>query len=109
MKRAGAMTGTRIACLGSLAEGIPEDWAGRMMAQGIVPLNGFAHGLRAIELAATPPVAPGWRPHAARRMPGARVMIDEAAAKSMLAAAGLPVPAGCRTADADQLAEAASG
>ena len=76
MKRAGEMTGTRIACLGSLAEGIPDEWAGRMMAQGIVPLNGFAHGLRAIELASTPPAEKGWRPHAAAPRPGERVLID---------------------------------
>ena len=108
MKRAGEMTGTRVACLGSLAEGIPDEWAGRMMAQGIVPLNGFAHGLRAIELASTPPAEKGWRPHAAAPRPGERVLIDEAAAKSMLAAAGLPVPKGCRAATPYQLADAAS-
>ena len=108
MKRAGEMTGTRIACLGSLAEGIPDEWAIAMMAQGIVPLNGFAHGLRAIELAATAGAGAGWRPHAAGARPGGRVLIDEAAAKSLLAEAGLTVPKGRRADGPGQLAAAAA-
>ena len=108
MKRAGEMTGTRIACLGSLAEGISDQWAISMMAQGIVPLNGFAHGLRAIELAATAGASARWRPHPAEARPSARVLIDEAAAKSLLAEAGLTVPKGRRADGPAQLATAAS-
>jgi acyl-CoA synthetase (NDP forming) len=108
MKRAGEITGTHVACLGSLAEGIPESWATRMMDDGIVPLNGFAHGLRAIELAATPNVAGGWRPHAAMPAPADRQLIDEAAAKSILAAAGIAVPAGIRADGPADIAAAAS-
>ena len=109
MKRAGEMTGTSVACLGSLAEGIPDPWAIRMMDDGIVPLNGFAHGLRAIELAATPQVSGGWRPHAAGPGPTERILVDEAASKAILAAAGITVPAGvCVDVTADLAAAAAS-
>ena len=108
MKRAGEMTGTHVACLGSLAEGIPDSWAIRMMDEGIVPLNGFAHGLRAIELAATPNVPAGWRPHGAGSAPTDRQMIDEAAAKTILAAAGIAVPEGVRADGSADIAAAAA-
>ena len=102
MKRAGEMTGTRVACLGSLAEGIPDPWAISMMEAGIVPLNGFANGLRAIELAATPQVSGGWRPHVAVPATTDRVLVDEATAKAILGVAGITVPAAGR---ADRLAD----
>ena len=108
MKLAGEMTGTHVACLGSLAEGIPDPWAISMMGDGIVPLNGFAHGLRAIELAATPQVPGGWRPHAARPAPTNRILVDEAESKAILAAAGITVPAGVRVDVTADLATAAA-
>jgi acyl-CoA synthetase (NDP forming) len=108
MKRAGEMTGTHVACLGSLAEGIPDSWATRMMDDGIVPLNGFAHGLRAIELAATPNLPGGWRPHSAGPAPTDRQLIDEAAAKAILATAGIAVPAGIRAGRPADIAAAAA-
>jgi len=109
MKRAGEMTGTSVACLGSLAEGIPDSWATRMMDEGIVPLNGFTHGLRAIELATTATVPGGWRPHAASPVPTGRTLLDEATAKSILAAAGVPVPQGARANGPTDIAAAAAG
>ena len=109
MKRAGEMAGTRVACLGSLAEGIPDAWAIRMMDEGIVPLNGFVTGLHAIELAATPPPATGWRPHVAHPGPAGRRLIDEAAAKDLLADAGIPVPSGIRAERPADLAAAVAG
>ena len=108
LKRAGEMTGTDVACLGSLAEGIPDSWAIRMMDQGIVPLNGFAHGLRAIELAATPKPTHGWRPYAAAPAPTGRMFLDEAESKAILAAAGIAVPAGLRADGPADIAAAAA-
>ena len=96
IRRAGEMTGTRVACLGSLAEGIPDSWAIDMMDDGIVPLNGLAHGLRAIELATTPRMPGGWRPHAAAPAPANRILVDEAESKAILSTAGIAVPAGRR-------------
>ena len=113
VRRAGKMTGTNVACLGSLAEGIPDSWATYMMDQGIVPLNGFAHGLRAIELAATPIPVPdsygGWRPHAATPAPPTRHLVDEVAAKATLTAAGIAVPAGARANGPADIASATTG
>ena len=75
---------------------------------GILPLCEFEHGLRAIELAAQPMADDGWQPHPASPPPDARQLVDEAAAKQMLSAAGIMVPRGgsCRTVD---LAAAAGG
>jgi len=113
LRRASELTGTNVACLGSLAEGIPDSWATHMMDQGIVPLNGFATGLRAIELAATPvPVAAssgGWRPHAAHPTPATRQLVDEAAAKALLTAAGIAVPAGARADGPADISTATAG
>ena len=62
MKRAAAQTGTRIALLGSIAEGISDEWATQLADDGIVALCGFSHGLRAIEAAATPMSEASWQP-----------------------------------------------
>ena len=69
MKRASAMTGTPAIMLGSIAEGISDDWATQLMAEGVAPLCGFANGLRAIEKAANYfGASADWRPVAARPM-----------------------------------------
>ena len=109
MKAAGERTGTRTAMLGSLAEGVSEAWADSLLAEGIVPLCGFEHGFRAIARTATQAPPAGWRPHAARPEPGMRRLIDEAAAKSMLARAGVAVPRGVTAQDPGALARAAAG
>lgn len=113
MKRASALTGTPVAMLGSLAEGISDDWAIRMMADGIVPLCGLDHGLRAIELAyqqasSSPVDAPHWRPFASAPKCEIRHLVDEASAKSMLSAAGLTCPKGVTSKTAHGLMNAAS-
>ena len=108
MKAAGERTGTRTAMLGSLAEGVSEAWADSLLAEGIVPLCGFEHGFRAIARTATQAPPAGWRPHAARPEPGMRRLIDEAAAKSMLAGAGVAVPRGVTAQDPGALASAAA-
>ena len=109
MKAAGERTGTRTAMLGSLAEGVSESWADSLLADGIVPLCGFEHGFRAIARTTAPAPPTGWRPHAARPEPEMRRLIDEAAAKSMLARAGVAVPRGVTAQDPGALASAAAG
>ena len=109
MKAAGERTGTRTAMLGSLAEGVSEAWADSLLADGIVPLCGFEHGFRAIARATAPRPQSGWRPLAARPQPGTRRLVDEAAAKSMLARAGVDVPRGAIAKMQDDLAAAAAG
>ena len=109
MKAAGARTGTKTAILGSLAEGVSETWADSLLADGIVPLCGFEHGFRAISRAAAARPLAGWRPHAALPEPTTRHLIDEATAKSMLAAAGIAVPRGATARTPDDLTTAAAG
>jgi succinyl-CoA synthetase beta subunit len=94
--------------LGTLAEGISDDWAGQLMDQGIVPLCGFEHGLRAISLAARPVPNAGWSPWPAHPAPLHRQLVDEADAKSMLSAAGIAVPTGRKAAGIGDLAHAAA-
>ena len=108
MKAAGERTGTRTAMLGSLAEGVSEAWADSLLADGIVPLCGFEHGFRAIARATAPRPQSGWRPLAARPQPGTRRLVDEAAAKSMLARAGVDVPRGAIARTQNDLAAAAA-
>lgn len=97
MKRASAMTGTPAILLGSITEGISDDWATQLMAEGVAPLCGFANGLRAIEKAANyPDASADWRPVAARPKAESRKMLDEAEAKEMLRQAGVGYPAGGR-------------
>ena len=99
MRRASEMTGTKAIMMASIAEGISDEWAIEMMAAGIVPLCGFGTGLRSIELAAAPAKnTAGWRPVAATAAASDRYLIDEADAKAMLGAAGVPCPRGVKLA-----------
>ena len=109
MKQAGENSGTQVAMLGSLAEGLSEAWAISLIDQGILPLCGFEHGLRAIELAAQPVQQDCWQPHPASPPPADRQLVDEAAAKQMLAEFGIGVPQGAVAAAPSRLAEAAAG
>jgi acyl-CoA synthetase (NDP forming) len=109
MKRAGEATGTKVAMLGSLAEGLSEDWAITLIDQDILPLCGFEHALRAIELAAQPVPPEGWQPYPANPPPAGRRLLDEASAKAILASAGIAVPRGHTTKDAAGLEHAAAG
>ena len=113
--QAQATTGAPAAVLGSLPEGLPDDVAQRLLAAGIVPLQGTSDGLKAIAAAAriglarcgsSPPTAVaarialpvGWRD----------VTLDEAASKAVLLRHGLPVPPGavCTAPDAAACANA---
>ena len=118
MKRAGEISGTRVAMLGSLTEGLSEDWAITLLDQGILPLCGFEHGLRAIELAAQPVRTGSWQPHPAISSPASsspaislpanRQLVDEAAAKAILTKAGVAVPRGITAAAPSDLEAAAA-
>ena len=104
----------RGAIVASMTENLPESHAEALFARGIVPLQGIAEALDAAEAAAfigaawqapAPGGAGRWRREAAAA--GGRRVPDEADAKAMLAAAGLPVPAGRRVADAEAASRAA--
>jgi acetate---CoA ligase (ADP-forming) len=74
----------------SLPENFDEAYAIRLMDQGIVTLMGLETALAAIMAAQTLPGAAGWRPLAP--VHGAGELMNEAAAKSLLEAAGVAVP-----------------
>lgn len=106
MRQAGKMTGTPAIMLGSIAEGISDEWATRLMDDGIAPLCGFATGLRALEkVTGSIAVNAGWQPLAAATEAGQRQMLDEHSAKTRLAEWGVACPRGVR---ADTPAELAS-
>ncbi len=75
----------------SIAENFGEDRVAAMMEQGVCALLGLETGLAAIRAAQTPAGAPGWRP-AAPLPPRETRLLSEADGKSLLAAAGVPVP-----------------
>ncbi len=123
--------GARGAIVASMGENLPEGHAEELMRRGIVPICGIAEAFDAAEAAAM--VGEAWRRPmsealALHRPPSAllsdcrragispsRGQIghpgqsspDEAEAKAMLAAAGLPVPEGRRAADAEEAVLAA--
>lgn len=110
--------GAKGAIVASIGENIPEAHAEELLRRGIVPILGIAEAMDAAEAAvlvgeawaraAAPPIGFAASPHSALPAAGASPKSpDEAAAKSLLAAAGLPVPAGMRAATADEAAAAA--
>jgi acyl-CoA synthetase (NDP forming) len=77
----------------SMAENFGEERAARMMDQGVCTLMGLETALAAVKAAQTGPGVAGWQPVApvaARET----VMLSEAAAKRLLADAGVAVPKG---------------
>ncbi|MFI0847800.1 acetate--CoA ligase family protein [Mesorhizobium sp. IMUNJ 23232] len=130
--------GAKGAVLASLPENLPEDYAPKLMARGMVPLYGIAEALDAAEAAATigeawrrqPFTSPLWGGRAEGAGGGAgtpafhdtptpalradpphkgegNASVDEAAAKSLLAEAGVSVPAGRRAASIEEAVAAA--
>lgn len=103
----------RGAVVSLLPEGMPEHYANRLMARGILSVAGIAELLDAAEAAAF--IGAAWRtPQAqplantgARTSEAKRVMLDEARAKELLAEAGLPVPMGERVGNAGSAAASA--
>jgi acyl-CoA synthetase (NDP forming) len=119
MRRAGKMTDTPMIMLGSIAEGISDEWATRLMEDGIVPLCGFATGLCAIEKVTTDSRArTDWQPLAVARSTdvtgtgqrgtGQRRMLDESRAKDRLAGWGVACPRGARAETPTELAPASA-
>ncbi|HEX2526474.1 MAG TPA: acetate--CoA ligase family protein [Geminicoccus sp.] len=86
--------GCAAAVVATLPECFPDDRRRRSMEAGIVPLQGIAEAIEAIAAASLPP--PVGKPVRVlpQSKPGPVRQLDEAAAKSMLARAGLAVPAG---------------
>ncbi|PJF09444.1 acyl-CoA synthetase [Pseudorhodobacter sp. MZDSW-24AT] len=105
---AARITGKPAFAVSSLPENFDEALAARMLADGVVPLMGLETALGAIraaqDVAATVPALP----LPARAARGA-ALLDEAAAKEVLRAAGLPVPRGVVAADLAALAPAGAG
>lgn len=75
----------------SMPENFDEAYAQRLMDQGVVTLMGLETALAAIRAAQTPAPPAGWRP-ATALPPRETLLMTEADAKSLLAAAGIPVP-----------------
>ncbi len=98
-----AATGTPALAIASLPENCPEALADDLLARGVTPLAGLETGLAAVAAAQTPPALPGWAPWPPAA-PRARRMLDEAASKARLMAAGIAVPRGVRAPDIDTLA-----
>ncbi|MDN2581999.1 acetate--CoA ligase family protein [Aquibium sp. ELW1220] len=84
------------AIVASMPENLPEAYCEGLIARGIVPLYGIAEAVDAAEAAAL--VGEAWQDGRST---------DEAAAKALLTAAGLPVPAGRRAASAGEAVDAA--
>lgn len=88
-----AATGKPAFPVASLPENFDEDRAIAMIERGVVPLMGLETALEALVAVQRPAGLAGWRPWGV--MPGGEaVLIDEAQAKAMLAAAGVAVPKG---------------
>ncbi len=88
-----AQTGKPALATALLPENMEESVARHLMAQGVTPLNGLDAAVAAIAAAQTPAGLPGWRPWVATAAADAQ-MLDEAAAKALLATHGVPVPLG---------------
>lgn len=106
IRAAATDTGRPYAVLASLPETMPEDFAARLMADGIAPLSGLDDGLAAIAAAATPEPTPA-EPVMIAPVPIAALTLTEAEAKQALADHGVPVPTGQRAYSADAAAAAA--
>ncbi len=103
----------RGAVVSTMGENLPEDTARELFRRGIVPLQGIAEAMDAVEAALAVAVAwagPVPRPviGSAGRPSPAGGTLSEAAAKARLAGDGLPVPGGCECADVETAIAAAA-
>jgi len=91
-----AQTGANVAMVASLGELMPEDVAARLMAGGVVPINGLTEAISAAEAAARCNFArdqvTGLLPLLLTDEPSDTILIPEAEAKARLAVCGIPVP-----------------
>ncbi len=101
-----AASGGKGAVVASLPENLPEAAAQALIAEGVVPLRGIEDAMIAAEAAAT--IGEAWaRPEAPRVSAaigcgGKSVTLDEAEAKTRLAAFGVTVPEGRRAASVEE-------
>src|SRR6056297_2623956 len=93
VEAAQAVTGKPAFPVASLPENFDEPRAIAMMGRGVVPLMGLDTALGAIKAACLPQARPGWCPWPVGGAGEVR-LLDEAAAKARLAAAGIMVPRG---------------
>lgn len=103
-------TGKPVAVLSTLPETLPEATAQRLMAQGVLPLNGLDAGLDA--LAALYADRPHPDPQREIVMPSGTLgggMLDETASKSALAAFGADVPRHVTAKTPDEAAQKSAG
>ncbi|MFN3645039.1 MAG: acetate--CoA ligase family protein [Gemmobacter sp.] len=107
IEAAAAATGKPAFPVASLPENFDEARAIATLGRGVVPLMGLETALGAIRAAQTPGGLAGWRPWAPGPARPLR-MLDEAAAKARLAAAGVAVPRGASAPDLAALAQAAA-
>ena len=99
---AGKATGKPAFPVSLLPENFDEGLAVAMMARGVAPLMGLETALCAIKAAQTTAGVFGWRPMAVWKA-GDAVMLSEAAAKALLAQAGVAVPKGVQGASLAEL------
>jgi acyl-CoA synthetase (NDP forming) len=97
-------TGTRAAVIATLPENLPESRAQQLLADGLVPLLGIDDAIAAIAAAAS--ITGARLPVAAPEPHGRSRLLDEAEAKSALAAYGLRTPRGCIARDVTDAAAA---
>ncbi|EEX12605.1 CoA-binding domain protein [Citreicella sp. SE45] len=105
------VTGTPMALVSLLSEGLPEPVAMKALEMGIVPLCGMGDALRAIRAAVTVPGRRNARPDPVT-LPvnghGAARVFSEAEAKALLQTFGVRVPGSGRAGEAGQAAETAT-
>ena len=98
IERAAAGSGSRVAIVSSMPEGLTETWSQRLLEAGITPLQGIDDAIRSAEIAAD--IGDAWRrpfcppAPAVQLQPGDVITLDEAGAKRLLAREGVGVPAG---------------
>ena len=107
--KASRRNGSKAAIVSTLPENIPEEQASKLAARGIAPMMGIPEALRAAEAASfvgTAPdlPAPLLSPYT---LPGHARMLDEAAAKRLLADHGLAIPEGRLVTTVDETVTAA--
>ena len=102
-----AQSGRPVAVVATLPELMPADVAEKLMAGGVVPMSGLREAVGAAAVAATM----GAPEEAMVLIPGLdrdSELIDEGAAKALLAEFGVSVPKGAQVVDIDGLADAAA-
>ena len=97
-----AATGKPAFPVSSIPENFEEDRAEAMLADGVVAMMGLETALGSLKAAQARPGLPGWRPVPVAAA-GRLRMLGEAAAKAVLAEAGVPVPRGASAATLAEL------